>query len=54
MMNIETLHVPYLGQYTNCYTFVTKHYRVLIDTALKATSQMYCHCWATEGKTLCC
>ena len=36
MMNIETLHVPYLGQYTNCYTFVTKHYRVFIDTALKS------------------
>lgn len=35
-MNIETLHVPYLGQYTNSYTFVTDHYRVFIDTALKS------------------
>lgn len=35
-MNIQTLHVPYLGQFTNSYTFTTEHYRIFIDSALKS------------------
>lgn len=35
-MDIETLHVPYLGQFTNSYTFCTEHYRIFIDAALKS------------------
>lgn len=35
-MKIETLHVPYLGQFTNSYTFTTEHYRIFIDSALKS------------------
>jgi len=35
-MDIQTLHVPYLGQFTNSYTFTTEHYRIFIDSALKS------------------
>lgn len=35
-MEIRALHVPYMGQFTNSYTFCTAHYRIFIDSALKS------------------